>query len=175
MPVKQYQIKELRDFKTFIETKNRFHLDDLITLYKDRKIPTYATAFKIAKGLAGNTGAPKAAIKLMEKYYSAPATKDRNKKVAEANLLKTFFIKGKVHATVKYKKTTNKGTVEYPKTFKEEYPDAKEVRATSLAAAQAMFRTQAAADFDLEQGYWKTVHVDDVEITSTTPITAHKD
>ena len=94
MPVKQYQIKELRDFKTFIETKNRFHLDDLITLYKDRKIPTYATAFKIAKGLAGNTGAPKAAIKMMEKYYSAPATKDRNKKVAEANQLKTFFHKG---------------------------------------------------------------------------------
>ena len=93
----------------------------------------------------------------MEKYYSAPAAKDHNKKVAEANRLKTFFIKGKVHATVKYKKTTNKGTVEYPKTFKEEYPDAKEVRATSLAAAEAMFRTQAAADFDLERGYWKTV------------------
>ena len=64
MPVKQYQLKELRDFKTFIETKNRFHLDDLITLFKDRKIANYATAIKIA---AGSTGAPKAAIKLMEK------------------------------------------------------------------------------------------------------------
>ena len=98
MPVKRYQIKELRDFKTFIETKNRFHLDDLIILYKDRKKANYATAFKIAKGLAGNTGAPKAAIKLMEKYYSAPVAKDRNKKVAEANQLNPFFFKGKVHA-----------------------------------------------------------------------------
>ena len=94
MPVKRNQIKELRDFKTFIETKNRFHLDDLITLYKERKIANYATAFKIAKGLAGNTGAPKAAIKMMEKYYSAPATKDRNKKVAEANQLNMFFHTG---------------------------------------------------------------------------------
>ena len=94
MPVKQYQIKELCDLKTFIETKNRFHLDDLITLYKDRKIANYATALKIAKGLAGNTGAPKAAIKLMDKCYSAPAAKDRNKKVAEANQLNTFFYKG---------------------------------------------------------------------------------
>ena len=174
MPVKQYQIKELRDCKTFIETKNRFHLDDLITLYKDRKIAKYATAFKIAKSLAGNTGAPKAAIKLMEKYYSAPAAKDRNKKVAEANQLNTFFIKGKVHATVKYSKTTNKGTVEYPKEFKEEYPEGKEVRAKSLEAAKDIFMKQAAADFDFDRGYWKTVHVNSVEITSATPITAYK-
>ena len=68
MPVKQYQLKELRDLKAFIETKYRPRLDDLIMLYKDRKIPTYATAFKIAKGLAGNTGAPKAAVNMMEKY-----------------------------------------------------------------------------------------------------------
>jgi len=54
VPVKLYQLKELRDFKTSIETKHWFHLDDLITLYKDRKIASYATAFKIAKGLAGN-------------------------------------------------------------------------------------------------------------------------
>ena len=95
MPVKQYQIKELRDFRTFIETKNRFHHDDLVTLYKDRKIANYATAFKIAKGLAGNTGAPKAAIKLIDKYAGAIPAKERNKKVAEENILKTFFIKGK--------------------------------------------------------------------------------
>ena len=80
MPVKQYQLKELRDFKTFIKTEYRPRLDDLISLYKDRKIPTYATAFKIAKGLAGNTGAPKAAVKMMEKYYDQPTAKDRNKR-----------------------------------------------------------------------------------------------
>ena len=148
MPVKQYQIKELRNFKTFIETKNRFHLDDLISLYQRRKITNYATAFKIAKGLAGNTGSPKAAFKLMEKYYSAPSAKDRNKKVAEENKLKTFFIRGKVHATSKYSKKTNKGTVEYPKEFKEEYPEGKEVRARSVDAAKQVFVEQAKADFD---------------------------
>ena len=110
----------------------------------------------------------------MEKYYSAPLAKDRNKKVAEENRLKTFFIKGKVHATSKYSKKTNKGTVEYPKEFKEEYPEGKEVRARSLEAAKQMFVAQATADFDTDRGYWKTVHVNSVEITSATPITAYK-
>lgn len=91
MPVKQYQLKELRDFKTFIATRHRPRLDDLITLYKERKITNYTTAFKIAKGLAGNSGSPNAAIRLMEKYHGAPTAKDRNLKVAEANKLNTFF------------------------------------------------------------------------------------
>ena len=115
MPVKQYQLKELRDFKTFTETKYRPRLDDLITLYKERKIANYATAFKIAKGLAWNTGAPKAAVKMMEKYYDATTSKDRNKKVAEENKMKTYFIKGKVKTTTQYAKTTNKGSKTYEK------------------------------------------------------------
>ena len=91
-----------------VETKYRPNLDDLISLYRDRKIPTYATVFKIAKGLAGNTGAPKAAVKMMKKYYQAPTAKERNIKVAKENQLKTYFVKGKVNTTTTYSSMTNK-------------------------------------------------------------------
>ena len=67
MPVKQYQLKEFRDFGTFLETKYRPRLDEFITEDKARNIANYITAFEIVKGLAASTGAPKAAIKLMEK------------------------------------------------------------------------------------------------------------
>ena len=94
MPVKQYQLKELRDFKTFVETKYRPNLDDLISLYRDRKIPAYATASKIAKSLAGITVAPKAAVKMMEKYYQAPTAKERNIKVAKEKPTEDLLCQG---------------------------------------------------------------------------------
>jgi hypothetical protein len=118
MPVKQYQIKELRSFKVFVEPKYKQYLDDLVKLYQERKIPTYPTAYKIAKGLSRHTGTPMAAVRLMQKYYNAPMAKDRNKALAEANLMKTYFIKGKVQTSTQYAKTTNKGTKVYDKNTK---------------------------------------------------------
>ena len=93
MPVKQYQLKELKDLKAFVETKYRSKVDDLVDLYQQRKIVNYSTAFRLAKGLAGNTGAPKAAIKSIEKYYDAPTAIGRLKKEVEGKKLKTFFVK----------------------------------------------------------------------------------
>ena len=67
MPVTQYRIKEPRDLKCFTQTKYRPKLDDLIRLYKDRKIANCASAFMIAKNHAGNTVSSQAAVKIMEK------------------------------------------------------------------------------------------------------------
>jgi len=114
MPVKQYQLKELRDLKP-LETKYRSKLDDVINLYMQRKIPQYSTAFKLARGLAGNTGAPKAAIKNIEKYFGAPTIKGRLNTEIEAKKLNTYFVKGVVHTTSKHAKVTNKGTTEHDK------------------------------------------------------------
>ena len=59
MPVKQYQLKELKDLKAFVETKYRPKFDDLVNLYQQRKIVNYSTAFTLAKALAGNTEHPR--------------------------------------------------------------------------------------------------------------------
>ena len=161
MPVKQYQLKELRDFKVFVETKYKPKLDELISLYIRRKIPTHAAAFKIAKGVAGNTGAPKAAIKSMEKCFQAPKTMERTLKVAKENQLKTYFIRGKVNTTTRYSKTTNKETKTFVKESKDSYKDAKQIRARSEADARNMFDAEATQDFELD-GYSKDVVVNDV-------------
>jgi len=173
MPVKQYQITFLRSLKFFTLPKHRPKLDDLIRLYTERKIANYSTALKIAKNLSGNTGAPKVAIQMLEKYYDAPPAKDRNKKVADENNLKTYFIKGKVRTMSKYSKRTNKGTKTYDKEYRDEFPEAKEVRANSLEAAKKLFIQQATADFESNE-YSKLTVVEGVDIVSTTPLTAYK-
>ena len=109
----------------------------------------------------------------MEKYYDAPAAKDRNKKVAEATDLKTHFIKGKVRTMSKYSKKTNKGTKTYDKEYRDEFPEAKEVRANSLEAAKKLFIQQATSDFESNE-YSKLTVVEGVDIVSSTPLTAYK-
>jgi len=172
MPVKQYQIKELKDLKPFIETRYRPKLEEVINLYSERKIVNYSTAFKLARGLAGNTGAPKAAIKVIDKYYDVPTVRGRLKRETEENKLKTYFVKGVVHTTSKYAKTTNKGRKEYDKEYHDEFQEAKEIRARSDTKAREIFEALARDDFGVD-GYSKKTHVDRVVITSTTLSTTY--
>ena len=173
MPVKQYQISELRDYKTFIDTKHRQRLDDLITLYRERKIPTHALATKIAKNLAGINGTPKTAIKLMEKYYDVSTAKDRNTQVAKQNQLKTYFVKGKVNTTTTYSSTTNQEAKKVVINHKDSYKDAKQIKARSEAEARKMFDAMATQDFELK-GYSKDVVVNDVDFFSVVDAATYK-
>ena len=78
------------------------------------------------------------------------------------------MVKGVVHATSKYLKVTNKGTVNYDKEYKDEHQEAKEIRATSPEAAKQQFQAEASSDFSREANDGKSTAVDKVEETGVT-------
>ena len=73
----------------------------------------------------------------------------------------------------KYSKKTNNGAKTYDKEYRDEFPEAKEVKTNSLEAAKKLFLQQATTDLKSNK-YSKMTVIEGVDIVSTTPLTAYR-
>ena len=95
-------------------------MDELISLYKSRRIENVRTAFKIADKLSatgkGSVGAGNAGMKMLAKYRtkeSATGKLDRQAAKQAAKMkTKKYFVKGKVQIDTRYKQTNSKTKVQ---------------------------------------------------------------
>ena len=151
--------------------KYRKEMDEVISLYKSRKIENIRTAMKIADKFAvqgkGSAGAAKSGIKLMAPYRTKePATGklSRGKK-------RTYFVKGTITVKSQYVTTTkSKERKVNEKVYEDKQKLGLTIEATSKEQAEAQFKQQARDTFDdrgalgEESDQFKKSTVDNVEI-----------
>ena len=93
-------IKELTALKPSKTNKYRPYADQVLDLFKDRKIEKRKEAEKLLEQLASRGKAPQAAInKLNEKYANAESATGK----LERRELKTYFVSGTIHSIHTYK------------------------------------------------------------------------
>ena len=135
-------------------------MDEVIALYKTRKIENIRTATKIAEKFAvigkGSAGAAKSGLKLLTPYRTkAPATGKLERHFIKKNT-RAYFVKGTLTVRSQYV-TTNGKTKERklnPKVFIDQRPVGFEVMATSKEDAEKQWKikveaTTAADDSDI--------------------------
>ena len=102
-------IKELTALKPSKANKYRPYADQVLNLFKDRKIEKIKEAEKLLEQLASRGKAPQAAIKkLNEKYAKAESAIGK----LDRRELKEYFVSGVIHSVHTYKQQLKKtGTV----------------------------------------------------------------
>ena len=143
-------IKELQSISP--NPKYRIEMDEVIELYKSRKIENIRTARKIAEKFAtigkGSAGAAKSGMKLLKPYRTRqPATGklSRGKK-------RSYLVKGTVTVKSQYI-TTNAKTKERKvneKIFEDKEKYGITIDATSKEDAERQYRQQAEASFNVD-------------------------
>ena len=167
MVVKLGQLQSLKQMQRLATEANKADVANVIKLYQDRTIGKFATALKLATQLSGNRTSQQAGKKGLALQYG---------KEPEAGKLKptqTFFVKGVVKTSSKYSKTTNKGTRQYPKIYRDTFVVAKKIAARSEAFARQVFIKMVTADFEAEE-YSKSTKVDEVVIKRVEASSAYK-
>ena len=145
-------LKELQSITA--NPKSKQTMDEVIALYKNRKIENIKTAMKIAEKFAvlgkGSAGAAKAGLKLLEAYRSkAPATGKLERQYVKKNT-KNYFVKGTLKVKSQYY-TTNAKTKERrlnPKVFHDDRVVGLNISATSKEDAEKQWQIQAKASVD---------------------------
>jgi len=156
MVVKLYQLKTLSAIKGEAKPENRPRIDEVIKLYKDRKIAQFATAVRIAGQLAGGTNAVQAGMKALGTQHVKKTLTGTLK--ATTGKPQQFFVKGIVHTISKYQKTTNKVTKTYDKEYHDDLVIAKTIVAVSEDAAKAQYRDLVEVELNAEH-YSKVTRV----------------
>ena len=103
-------LKELQTYSS--NPKYQDAMDELLTLYKTRKIENIRTATKIAEKLStvgkGSAGAAKKAIQMLAKYRTyKPATGKIERNYTKKHI-KTWIVAGKMQTSTQYLYTNKK-------------------------------------------------------------------
>ena len=128
-------------------------MDELISLYKTRKIENVRTAFKIADKLSatgkGSIGAGNAGMKMLAKYRSKESATGKLDRQAAKTKLKKYHIKGKVEIDTRYKQTNSKTKVQTlsQQVYHDTVIDQATVMATTQEDAIKQFTLMAMAKF----------------------------
>ena len=119
-------IKELKFQTIGMNQKYRPYADQVLNLFKDRKIEKRKEAEKLLDQLASRGKAPQAAInKLNEKYSKAESATGK----LDRRELKTYFVSGVATRTITYQQQMKKtGTIK-PKSFDVDAPFAVPIKA----------------------------------------------
>ena len=135
--------KSVKLFKSVIPTINqkyRPYADQVINLYKDRKIEKTKEAEKLLIQLASRGKGPQSAIsKIKEKYIKAESAKGKLTRPTT----QTYFISGVIHSIDTYKQKMKKtGTVK-ERQYKIETPYATQIKAKNATEAKEKFIKEA--------------------------------
>ena len=107
MPVRKAIIERLFEFKGQAKKENKQYVNDVINLYKARKIEQPASALRIARKLAGTKVQIPSGLALLDAYKDK---RTATGKLVRGRTYKTFLVKGTVYTHEWfYKKTRNKG------------------------------------------------------------------
>ena len=133
-------IKELTALKPSKTNKYRPYADQVLNLFKDRKIEKFKEAEKLLEQLASRGKAPQAAIKkLNEKYTKAESATGK----LDRRELKEYFVSGVIHTIHTYKQQFKKtGTVK-ERHYNIQTPFALPIKAKSKAEAEYKFEEAA--------------------------------
>ena len=168
MVVKLWQLRSLKQMQSMATAENKADVGNVIKLYQDRTIGKYTTALKLASQLADGKNSQKAGRKgLAMQYGREPETGKLRPPVA-------FFISGVVKTTSKYSKTTNKGTTEYNKVYKDSFKVAKTITARSAISAVSEFKRMVRIEFEADEYSKKTKLDGEVEIKRVQAAAAYK-
>ena len=123
-----------------INQKYRPYAEQIINLYKDRKIEKTKEAEKLLIQLSSRGKGPQSAItKINEKYIKAESAKGKLTRPTE----QTYFISGVIHSVDTYKQKMKKaGTIKERK-YKIETPYATQIRAKNAEEAKKKYAEQA--------------------------------
>ena len=141
-------IQSLQTLKAFSPKKAK-ELDELIDLYRQRKIEKFKTAHSIAVKLIGVGNAPKSGLKDLEKYrgHTSVLTKfTATKKEAHLPPMVEWYIKGNVITESTYKDKKKVGNIR--KTYTDDYHQARTITARTEEDAIAIFKKMMGEDFN---------------------------
>ena len=130
-------IKELKFQTIGMNQKYRPYADQVLNLFKDRKIEKRKEAEKLLDQLASRGKAPQAAItKINEKYNKAESATGK----LDRRELKDYFVSGITQSIITYEQKLKKtGTIKV-RSYEIEMPFAVPIKATSKADAEAKAR-----------------------------------
>ena len=176
-------MKELQTYSA--NPKYQDSMNELLTLYKTRKIENIRTATKIAEKLStkgkGSAGAAKKAIQMLAKYRTyQPATGKIERNFVKKNT-KTWIVAGKMHTSTQYLYTNKKTgkTSKQKEVFHDVIPFNREIQATSKEEAvkqmnELLYRSERRAQGEgggtdgasggVDSGEFKYVDVDSIDI-----------
>ena len=163
-------IKELTALKPSKTNKYRPYADQVLNLFKDRKIEKFKEAEKLLEQLASRGKAPQAAInKLNEKYAKAESATGK----LERRELKDYFVSGITTRTITYQQQMKKtGTIK-PKSFDIDTPFAVPIKAKSKQDAEEKAQAWSASTWisgkDHDSNSAKTVKFKSAKINSVEP------
>ena len=135
--------KAVKVFKSVIPSINkkyRPYAEQVVNLFKDRKIEKTKEAEKLLDQLSSRGKGPQSAItKINEKYSKAESAKGKLTRPTE----QTYFISGVIHSIDTYKQKLKKaGTIKERK-YKIETPYATQIRAKNAEEAKKKYIEQA--------------------------------
>ena len=168
-------IKELKFQTIGMNQKYRPYADQVLNLFKDRKIEKRKEAEKLLDQLASRGKAPQSAIKKLNEKYSkaesAPGKLDRRE-------LKTYFVSGVATRTITYQQQMKKtGTIK-PKSFDVDAPFAVPIKAKNKEDAEQQAKAWTASTWisgkDKDSNSAKTVKFKGAQINSVEPISNFK-
>ena len=128
-------------------------MDELVSLYKSRRIENVRTAFKIADKLSatgkGSTAAGNAGMKMLAKYRTKESATGKLDRQAAKSKTKKYFVKGKVQVDTRYKQTNSRTKVQTlsHQVYHDTVPDSATVMATSQEEAIKQFTMMAMSKF----------------------------
>ena len=142
-------IKELKFQTIGMNQKYRPYADQVLNLFKDRKIEKRKEAEKLLDQLASRGKAPQAAInKLNEKYSKAESATGK----LDRRELKDYFVSGITQSIITYEQKLKKtGTIK-ARSYEIEMPFAVPIKATSKADAETKAREWSEKTYILGEG-----------------------
>ena len=131
--------KAIKDLKTLLPSstnKYRPYADQVLNLFKDRKIEKRKEAEKLLEQLASRGKGPQSAInKITEKYSKQESATGK----LERRELKTFFVSGTVHSIDTYKQKITKAGKINERTDPINTPYATQIKARNETEAKEKF------------------------------------
>ena len=132
--------KAIKDLKTLLPSstnKYRPYADQVLNLFKDRKIEKRKEAEKLLDQLSSRGKAPQAAItKIIEKYSKQESATGK----LERRELKTFFVSGIIHSIDTYKQKITKAGKINERFYNIETPYATQIKARNETDAKEKFK-----------------------------------
>ena len=132
-----------------INEKYRPYADQVVNLFKDRKIEKTKEAEKLLFQLASRGNGPKSAIaKITEKYNKAESVKGKLTKPTT----QTFFVSGTTQSTITYEQKLKKAGIIKARSYDIETPFAVPIKAKNKVDAEEKAQAWSASTWILGEG-----------------------
>ena len=168
--------KSIKEFKSVIPSINqkyRPYAEQVINLFKDRKIEKRIEAEKLLDQLSSRGKGPQSAItKITEKYSKAESAKGK----LTRPITQPFFVSGMTQSTITYEQKLKKAGIVKSRSYDIETPFAVEVKAKNKAEAEEKAQAWSASTWINGEGAdsyaGKSKKFKGAKVSSITPVSS---